>query len=46
MEAHIYPSDAEKYVIAAAEKLMVETMARYDVSHDAYHGKSAHDLFK
>ena len=33
-----YPTQEEAAVVAAAEKLMVETMARYDPSHDAYHG--------
>ncbi|KAJ8519056.1 hypothetical protein ONZ45_g3961 [Pleurotus djamor] len=33
----MYPSKNEKIVIDEAEKLMVETMARYDPSHDAYH---------
>jgi uncharacterized protein len=32
-----YPSEQERSVISAAEKLMIETMARYDPSHDAYH---------
>ena len=39
MDGCSYPNEAEKQVIAAAERLMVETMARYDVSHDAYHGE-------
>jgi hypothetical protein len=34
-----YPSDKERAIIADAEKLMEETMARYDPSHDAYHGE-------
>lgn len=34
-----YPTKSEVAVIAAAEKLMVDTMARYDPSHDAYHGR-------
>ena len=33
-----YPTIEEATVVAAAEKLMIETMARYDPSHDAYHG--------
>ena len=33
-----YPTIEEAAVVAAAEKLMIETMARYDPSHDAYHG--------
>lgn len=37
--ATMYPSPQEKAVIDAAEKLMVETMARYDPSHDRYHGE-------
>ncbi|KAI0346522.1 hypothetical protein BDW22DRAFT_1352633 [Trametopsis cervina] len=32
-----YPTPAEANVIASAEKLMVETMAKYDPSHDAFH---------
>ncbi|KAL4064377.1 hypothetical protein J3A83DRAFT_4442238 [Scleroderma citrinum] len=32
-----YPNEKERNAIAAAEKLMVETMARYDPSHDAFH---------
>ncbi|TFY50800.1 hypothetical protein EVJ58_g10884 [Rhodofomes roseus] len=31
------PTQKEQAVIEAAEKLMTETMARYDPSHDAYH---------
>ena len=34
-----YPSKEEAALVAAAEKLMVDTMARYDPSHDAYHGR-------
>ena len=33
-----YPTPEEAKVIAAAERLMEETMARYDPSHDAFHG--------
>ncbi|OBZ72054.1 Uncharacterized protein YpgQ [Grifola frondosa] len=32
-----YPTPQEAAVVRDAEKLMVETMARYDPSHDAYH---------
>ncbi|TFK74194.1 hypothetical protein BDN72DRAFT_833918 [Pluteus cervinus] len=32
-----YPSEQEKAIIQAAEKIMLDTMARYDPSHDAYH---------
>ena len=35
----MYPSPAEKAVIHDAEELMTTTMARYDPSHDQYHGK-------
>jgi uncharacterized protein len=35
-----YPTANEQAVIKAAERLMEETMARYDPSHDAYHGMS------
>ena len=34
-----YPTPEEAKVVAAAEKLMEETMARYDPSHDAFHGE-------
>jgi len=33
----MYPTEQERIAIDAAERLMVETMARYDPSHDAYH---------
>jgi len=33
-----YPNLQEKAAIAAAESLMIQTMARYDPSHDKYHG--------
>ncbi|RDB25912.1 Uncharacterized protein YpgQ [Hypsizygus marmoreus] len=33
----MYPTENEKAVIEAAEKIMVNTMARYDPSHDGYH---------
>ena len=39
LTAIMYPTPDEEKVIAAAEKLMVETMTRYDPSHDAYHGE-------
>ncbi|KAI0768157.1 hypothetical protein BD413DRAFT_605617 [Trametes elegans] len=32
-----YPTQEEAKVVAAAEELMVKTMARYDPSHDAFH---------
>jgi uncharacterized protein len=35
----MYPTAQESAVIEAAEKMMVDTMARYDPSHDAYHGE-------
>jgi len=35
----MYPTPQEKSVIEAAEKIMRDTMARYDPSHDAYHGE-------
>jgi hypothetical protein len=34
----MYPSPIEVLILKEAEKLMVETMARYDPSHDKYHG--------
>lgn len=34
----VYPTAEQAAVVRAAEKLMEETMARYDPSHDAYHG--------
>ncbi|KAF9450078.1 hypothetical protein P691DRAFT_702042 [Macrolepiota fuliginosa MF-IS2] len=33
----MYPTPQEQAVIAAAEKIMLDTMARYDPSHDNYH---------
>ncbi|KAF7327978.1 HD domain-containing protein [Mycena kentingensis (nom. inval.)] len=33
----MYPTESERAVIAAAEQVMNETMAKYDPSHDAYH---------
>jgi hypothetical protein len=35
----MYPTIQEKAIADEAEKMMVETMARYDPSHDKYHGK-------
>jgi uncharacterized protein len=35
----MYPTPQEKAILEAAEKMMVDTMARYDPSHDAYHGE-------
>lgn len=35
----MYPTEAERQVLAAADKLMEEKMAAYDPSHDKYHGK-------
>lgn len=37
----MYPSATEQLVLATAEKLMVATMARYDPSHDVFHGTAA-----
>lgn len=34
----MYPTASEKIAIDAADKVMKETMARYDPSHDVYHG--------
>jgi hypothetical protein len=34
----MYPTADERAVIAEAEKVMQDAMARYDPSHDAYHG--------
>lgn len=42
---NMYPSSTEQLVLAAAEKLMVATMARYDPSHDMFHGMAASGLF-
>lgn len=36
----MYPTEAERQVLVAAEKLMEEKMASYDPSHDKYHGMS------
>lgn len=33
----MYPTAQERPAIEAAEKMMIDTMARYDPSHDAYH---------
>ena len=33
-----YPTPQEAALVAAAERLMTETMARYDPSHDSFHG--------
>ncbi|KAL0953443.1 hypothetical protein HGRIS_004676 [Hohenbuehelia grisea] len=33
----MYPSPQERVIINAAEKLMIDTMARYDPSHDHFH---------
>jgi uncharacterized protein len=35
----MYPNPQEQAVIDAAEKIMIDTMARYDPSHDKYHGQ-------
>lgn len=35
----MYPTAQERPAIEAAEKMMIDTMARYDPSHDAYHGE-------
>lgn len=35
----MYPTPEEAIVVKAAEQLMNDTMARYDSSHDAYHGE-------
>ncbi|KAI0360016.1 hypothetical protein OH77DRAFT_1419401 [Trametes cingulata] len=35
--ASAYPTAQEASILAAAEELMVKTMARYDPSHDAFH---------
>ena len=37
----MYPNPQQALVLREAEKLMVETMARYDPSHDKYHGRLA-----
>ena len=36
----MYPTPDEAAVIGTVEAFMVETMARYDPSHDALHGES------
>ena len=33
-----YPAANMRKIITAAEKLVAETMARYDPSHDYFHG--------
>jgi uncharacterized protein len=35
----MYPSIQEQAALKAAENLMNEVMARYDPSHDAFHGQ-------
>jgi hypothetical protein len=35
-----YPNKSEQFMLDAARKLMQEAMARYDPSHDKYHGIS------
>jgi uncharacterized protein len=35
----MYPTSQEKAIVDEAEKIMVKTMARYDPSHDSYHGQ-------
>ncbi len=37
-KSKMYPTEQEKAVIEEAEKVMVDTMAKYDPSHDRYHG--------
>lgn len=34
----MYPTAQEAAIIAEAENMMKEAMARYDPSHDAFHG--------
>lgn len=41
----MYPSATEQLVLAAAEKLMLATMARYDPSHDVFHGAAGCGFF-
>lgn len=41
----MYPSREEQIVINVAERLMEETMARYDPSHDAFHGACSQHIF-
>jgi len=36
----MYPTPQEQAIIHEAEKIMIQTMARYDPSHDRYHGES------
>ena len=35
----MYLTPQEKAVVDAAEEMMTDSMARYDPSHDKYHGK-------
>ena len=37
--AAMYPTPEETVVVQAAEKLMIETMKRYDTSNEEYKGK-------
>ena len=43
--SNMYPTQSEQAVVNAAENLMTETMARYDPSHDAFHGTSVSVLY-
>jgi len=35
----MYLTSQEKAVVDAAQEMMTDSMARYDPSHDKYHGK-------
>jgi uncharacterized protein len=37
----MYPTIQEKAIVDEAERIMAQTMARYDPSHDVYHGELA-----
>ncbi|PPQ91725.1 hypothetical protein CVT25_012866 [Psilocybe cyanescens] len=40
----MYPNLQEKAVVDAAEKIMIDTMTRYDPSHDRHHAALLHDV--
>ena len=42
----IYPTAKDIAIINEAEKIMIETMSRYDPSHDAFHGMQSSSLLR
>ena len=43
-ELGMYPTNQEKAIVNDAERVMIDTMARYDPSHDKYHGACSMNL--